>query len=89
MRTYPDLFGGETPVAEPVSVLSYASVKIRLHYRRAEGREKCGNCAHRVTHRFGKNYHKCQLLGDTRSSATDIRLSHVCDEHSYGERERP
>ena len=51
------------------------------HYRLALTKEKrCGTCAAlRAIHGRGKTYYKCLHLGDSRSTATDIRLRDLCD----------
>lgn len=82
MKTYLDLFGGETAVAEPFSVVSYDFVKRKMHYRKAEGPDQCGNCGAHSVYRASRRYHKCTLLGDTRSEATDIGQSYVCDKYT-------
>ena len=44
---------------------------------------RCQNCKHLIISRYAitpseRNYYKCELLGLSGSSATDIRLSNVC-----------
>jgi len=40
----------------------------------AKNGHTCGDCAHHVTHRHAKTYHKCDLRA-TSSESTDIRVS--------------
>lgn len=78
--THPDFFGGETRVAKPHRT-TFKDILRRWNYRKAEEKEKCGNCAEHIIHGARKRYHKCALLGDTRSEATDMRVSWVCNHY--------
>ncbi len=81
-----DLFGNEYTemdlVREQISSVGKGKFQIAFEvagYRRSEGDERCKNCRYRVTHQYSKTYHKCEWIGDTRSTATDIRLRNVCN----------
>ncbi len=81
-----DLFGNEYTemdlVRERVSGYGkgrYQRAFLDAGYRLSAGDERCKNCHYRVTHQFAKTYHKCEWIGDTRSTATDIRLRNVCN----------
>ena len=79
---HPDLFGGETKI--PEKPRGWVQQRKRdIAYREqanSEDRTKCcKNCKHRITIKFhNRNYHKCALIGVSRSAATDIRLYHHC-----------
>lgn len=79
---HPDLFGGETPIVVP-SKSPIQDMKKRMKYRKAEpGEPRCKTCAHCMKISYhGKNYYKCELIGDSRGTATDIRLSDTCKHH--------
>ena len=77
-----DLFGDMTPDAplHKGRQSKYQAWKAKNNYRKAGCLDqRCGTCAHHLTVRFSKNYHKCSLLGNSASVATDIRVSAVCD----------
>lgn len=60
----------------------YQKWKYDNHYSKADYMSdiRCKNCIHRFINSMGtKTYYKCELLGISSSSATDIRLSNVCD----------
>lgn len=77
-----DLFGqpdlGPTPREHRATTLIGKTLG-PLHYRVATGPERCANCRFMVTRKYARRYHKCLVLGDTLSSATDIRLRNTCD----------
>lgn len=61
----------------------YQRFKIRNNYKKSDDKHKrCDNCKYIHRKRFhNKNYYKCLLIGCSNGSATDIRLSYVCDKH--------
>lgn len=84
---HPDLFGGETPMAEP-ALSPYQKRKKQLQYRKADkdSDERCKNCEHCIRISYhGKNYYKCELIGMSHSEATDIRLSYTCNQFKHHE----
>ena len=49
-------------------------------YHKATNTKKCGNCRYSVCCEYhNKNYYKCHLMGLSRSEASDIRVSYVCN----------
>ena len=82
-NSHPDMFGGETPVVQmPTGGESrYQRFRRVNRYRKApagSGR-KCETCTHFMVHRWDKKYFKCARMGDSRSTASDIRARGVCD----------
>ena len=58
----------------------YQQWKLENNYCKATDNKRCKNCKNRfITHSGAKVYYKCILLGMSSCSATDIRLSNVCD----------
>ena len=87
-----DLFGEEVEAPRRKSRLSkYQLFKMANNYRESDDdRRKCGFCVfHRSCRYHDKIYHKCELIGDSNSSATDIRVGHVCDKFEYGGNKEP
>lgn len=85
-----DLFGGETEILEqdsnPNNMSKYQKTKLFYHYRKSTDEKRCSNCSNHIGGGYhGKQYHKCKLIGVSHSFATDIRVSAVCDAHSYPE----
>lgn len=84
-----DLWGNDIPDIEPPKPKSeYQKTKVNNGYRKANSWDvrKCKNCIYKKSHyQNGKYYYKCQLIGDSASEATDIRMSHVCRKHVYTE----
>ena len=58
----------------------YQKWKFNNNYRKADFMSdiRCKNCRYLITKQCSKIYNKCELLGISGSSATDIRLSNVC-----------
>lgn len=58
----------------------YQIFKINNRYRLSKDTNKCKNCLY-LTSGGGnvRGYYKCELIGVSNSSATDIRLKNVCD----------
>jgi hypothetical protein len=87
-----DLFGNEAPTKEYTGRHQHTILAKRLgplHYRKAQDRSvRCATCAHHFL-RCGHQriYHKCDLVGCSFSSATDIRAGHVCNAWRKGEEE--
>lgn len=73
-----DVFGNETETMEVVSKHNYTlKQKFRLHYGFLEGKY-CKTCKYHSRFEYNyKYYHKCEKLGISNSSATDIRLKDV------------
>ncbi len=79
-----DLFGVEITEKEylaggkPRSLSVYQRRQLGMDYRKAkEGEEQCGECSQHIV--MAGAYHKCKLIGVSRSEATDIRVRHTCD----------
>lgn len=77
---HPDLFSEEpTPIGQPAH--GWAQRRKRdMGYRPArEGETTCADCVNCIRQSYhGKNYYKCDLIGISRSEATDIRLKDTC-----------
>lgn len=77
-----DLFGNEiSEIVKPKQQYLTLRQKRLEHYRRSESNTvRCGTCLrHVVCEYHNKRYHKCEVLGLSHSSATDIALRNVCD----------
>lgn len=77
-----DLFGEEVAEFEPRKGTSpYIQFKGWYNYRLSDSKDvRCKNCEHLLRqHHHDKKYKKCVLMGVSRSSATDIKVGHVCD----------
>ena len=79
------LFDYEKPEIPPIFYSKYQRWKWINKYRKANENScvRCATCKHSFANMpnctgVGK-YYKCELLGRSSSSATDIRLSYVCD----------
>ena len=73
------LFDYEETELSPLRLYSkYQTWKWKHKYKKVKEKSdiRCKNCKHLLSER---NYYKCELLGRSSSSATDIRLSYVCD----------
>lgn len=67
-------------IDNPVNQSSYQTHKKNVNYRLGTSVECCKTCEHLLRVSGGsKTYNKCALIGDSRSTATDIRLRDVCD----------
>lgn len=80
------LFDYEEPEVSPLRLYSkYQRWKWEHKYKKAieNSNIRCKNCKHLISKLAicpsERNYYKCELLGRSSSSATDIRLSYVCD----------
>ena len=71
------------PEEKPILRSKYQRFKWENQYRKANTEQKCKNCKHLFYNMpnctGGGKYYKCELLGRSSSSATDIRLSNVCN----------
>lgn len=79
-----DFWGNEIPDKEPDKLKShYQRIKAINNYRKSSSHEiNCKNCGHRKTFEYhNRYYHKCKLIGESSSEATDIRLSCVCNKY--------
>ena len=82
----PDIFGGDTPMPKPGNS-PYKNFRMYNNYRRAyedcNGQMKnCGNCRYSIQHMPGATrYRKCDLMGVSHSSATDVSNRKVCNKH--------
>ena len=77
-----DLFGEEREYEQkPIKQSRYQLIKKRNKYRPKENdQDKCGNCLNHILWRYRSGrYHKCKLIGESHSTATDIRVNYVCD----------
>ena len=59
----------------------YQRIKNKNRYRgRNIPSQSCKTCKfHIVSDYHNKRYHKCELIGFSPSTATDIKVSNVCD----------
>jgi len=85
-----NLFGKEQPYPEKHKVASesyYQRFKRINHYRLADHSDvSCKTCTNRRSWFYhDKHYHKCALIGESHSEATDIRLKHCCDKWEFEE----
>ena len=85
-----DLFGNpivdETEQARPPRRAQ--SVLASFRYRPREHRDTCcATCRYHHVHQWAKRYHKCELVGFTRSRNTDVRARWVCDRWERDNRE--
>jgi hydrogenase maturation factor len=74
----------ETEVSPLRLYSKYQKWKWEHKYKKADKNSKknCDTCNHCYCSSIQggrKHYYKCELLGFSNSSATDIRLSYVCD----------
>lgn len=75
----PDIFGGESG-KEP---FIYLTLKEKAGYRKATELEKiagiiCKHCENCNKREWGKTYYKCNLIGLSHCTSTDIALSGTC-----------
>lgn len=76
-----NLFGEMVEVVSKKKILSVYQLRKRsMNYRKSETGDKCKFCFNGTRWRHhDKIYFKCELIGHSHSSATDIRAGHVCD----------
>lgn len=69
-----------TPPQKPLYKSKYQKWKYENDYRKSENESRCKNCKNLlINNTYNKTFYKCLLLGISSSSATDIRLSNVCN----------
>jgi len=75
----PDLFGGET------EIVTHPTMKQLAQYRKATQEEKDAGTICKFCKYFSRNYYhrkqaycKCDWIGDSHSTSTDIALSGTC-----------
>lgn len=74
-----NIFGGLDKIE---TEQKYGKIKTEIMYRPAEGDRNCKNCVFS----YQKNwYRKCQYIGFSRSSSTDVSQNKVCNKHRYEE----
>lgn len=74
-----DLFGNEISEVETVKKGYYAERKKQLEYKKSFNKNVCCKvCKHLDYHRRNKVYYKCELIGFSLSSASDIKTGFVC-----------
>ena len=79
-----NLFGETVPEMIPhkntFRLSKYQLFKRKFNYMESRNENGCKNCKyHLVKEYHGKRYHKCEQLGTSHSSATDIRLKCICN----------
>ena len=78
-----NLFGMEVEAPESYQrrMSRYQMIKAGNRYRKSEDkRKRCKTCDHHQALSYhDKIYHKCEEIGQSQSSATDIRIGYVCD----------
>ena len=82
-----DLFGNQVePVPPKAKHLGIRQQwKLDNNYRKGDT-ATCKDCLHLRKYEYhDKTYYKCVLLGESHSTATDIRVSYVCNEHKESE----
>ena len=57
----------------------YQQWKLENNYRKANSENRCKDCKNLFVRQEKNKYYKCILLGLSGSSATDVRLSNVCN----------
>lgn len=87
IRLFPDLpieLFPEAEAPEKKSASKYQIWKQENNYRKAVNHnidgKMCAKCKHLLKDTgHSVVYYKCELLGTSHSSATDVRISYVCD----------
>ncbi len=75
-----DIFGKEHDVIVCYSLPPRSGKTLKAKFRYNYGYKKgffCKNCKYFEEHQYNRKYFKCQKLGITSSSATDIRKSDI------------
>ena len=76
-----DMFGNEILPKKPNPRSKYQDYKQVFNYRKG-GIDICRKCINFRRYEYhNKFYHKCILLGESHSTATDIRVTYVCDNY--------
>ena len=75
-----DLFGSFVYEADllPIPKTRIQRALGKYHYRRSFDRKICCKTCAEIFRHLGR-YYKCRLVGDSASSATDIRARNVCE----------
>ena len=74
-----DLFGSEISEIETEKRGYYSERKRQLEYKRSINKNICCKvCKYCTYHKRTKIYYKCELIGISKSTATDIRTNFVC-----------
>lgn len=70
------IFGDNIPDVPPVKPKGYFKEwkMMNLYHKSVYGNVRCGNCASFIDGQFKK----CRLMGQSASTASDIRNSYVC-----------
>ena len=81
-----DLFGNKVNMEEFKNTRSpYRAFKFHNNYRKCLEENMCGSCKYLHCFEYhDKRYYKCELIGFSKSEATDIRKSYVCDKFERG-----
>lgn len=75
-----DLFGKDTVYEEIKKNSPYKDRKRAMNFRKASNKEKsCDTCKNHFIYMASKRFHKCKVLGDSRSQASDVKKSGLCD----------
>ena len=76
-----DLFGNTISEKDFEPVRKTLKKTVLKHYQKSEDKtRRCKTCVSiRKCEYHAKTYYKCFILGHSHGSATDIRLSYVCD----------
>jgi hypothetical protein len=84
-----DLFGNEISEVETVKKGYYAERKRQLEYKRSFNKNMCCKvCKYCICNIRAKRYYKCELIGLSMSSATDIKVNFVCKKFVRKENEK-
>lgn len=81
MQLHPDLFGGQSKIVDPEVIRGpiQARKKEIGYVQHWDSKRQCRHCTYCVRlHQNDRTYYKCQLIGITNSSASDIRLYAHC-----------
>lgn len=74
-----DLFGNEITETETIKKGYYSERKRQLEYKKSFNKNVCCKvCKNLNFHRRTKIYYKCNLIGFSLSSASDISPNFVC-----------
>jgi hypothetical protein len=68
----------------------YQKKKHEMNYRKSDPKSdsNCGSCRYSFLSFTGTHSHrKCELIGGTASSATDVSRNYFCDKWEYWKRE--
>lgn len=80
-----DIFNNEIPLnkitSKPKVLSKYQRWKMINNYRKSSDKSQiCKTCEYHISGKYRTKFlHKCNLLGLSHSSATDIKVFNVCD----------